>query len=52
MLPTLPMFGHWHTHEFMAAIVPAHKIVEAKDQRSETAEFLQHVIDVALKLLM
>jgi hypothetical protein len=52
MLPTLPMFGHWHTHEFMAAVVPAHKIVAAKNQRAETAEFLQHAVDVALKLLM
>jgi hypothetical protein len=52
MLPTLPMFGHWHTHEFMAAVVPAHKIVAAKNQRAETAEFLQCAIDTALKLLM
>ena len=52
MLPTLPMFGHWHTHEFMAAVVPAHKIVAASNQQSETAGFLQHAVDVALKILM
>jgi hypothetical protein len=52
MLPTLPMFGHWHTHEFMAAVVPAHKIVAAKNQRVETFEFLQCAVDTALKLLM
>lgn len=52
MLPTLPMFGHWHTHEFMAAVVPAHKIVAAGNQQSETAEFLQCAVDAALKLLM
>jgi hypothetical protein len=51
MLPTLPMFGHWHTHEFMAAIVPAHKIIAAKDQEAETGEFLGHAVDAALKLL-
>ena len=50
-LPTLPMFGHWHTHEFMAAIVPAHKIVAAKNQKAETDEFLRCAIDIALKIL-
>jgi hypothetical protein len=51
-LPTLPMFGHWHTHEFMAAIVLSHKIVAAKDQKSETDAFLQHAIEAAFKILM
>jgi len=50
-LPTLPMFGHWHTHEFTAAVVPAHKIVAARDQASETGEFLQCAVDAALKIL-
>jgi hypothetical protein len=50
-LPTLPMFGHWHTHEFMAAVVPAHKIVAARNQRSETDEFLRCAVDLALKIL-
>jgi len=52
MLPTLPMFGHWHTHEFMAAVVPAHKIVAARNQESETTEFLHCAVDAALKILM
>ncbi len=51
-LPTLPMFGHWHTHEFMAAVAPAHKIVAAKDQESETGAFLRCAVDAALKILM
>jgi hypothetical protein len=51
MLPTLPMFGHWHTHEFMAAVAPAHKILSATDQKTETDEFLQRSVDVALRLL-
>jgi hypothetical protein len=51
-LPTLPMFGHWHTHEFMAAVVPAHKIVAAKDQASETGDFLRCAVDAALKIVM
>jgi uncharacterized protein DUF5996 len=52
MLPTLPMFGHWHTHEFMAAVVPAHKIVAAGNQQAETGEFLQRAVDVALTIVM
>jgi len=51
MLPTLPMFGHWHTHEFMAAVAPARKIYMAKDQAAETREFLDHAVETALKLL-
>ena len=50
-LPTLPMFGHWHTHEFMAAVVPAHKIVAGKNQQTETDEFLRCAVDIAIKLL-
>ncbi len=50
-LPTLPMFGHWHTHEFMAAVVPAHKITAAKNQKTETDEFLRCAVDVALTIL-
>jgi hypothetical protein len=50
-LPTLPMFGHWHTHEFMAAIVPAHKIVAEKNQKTETDEFLRCAVDAAIKIL-
>ena len=51
MLPTLPMIGHWHTHEFAAAIVPAHRILAEKTRQAETDEFLLGSIDVVLKLL-
>jgi hypothetical protein len=51
MLPSLPMFGHWHTREFMAAIVPAHKIIGSKNQKAETVEFLGCAVDTALKIL-
>ena len=51
MLPTLPMIGHWHTHEFVAAVSPAHKIVAEKNQMAETEEFLRHSIALALKIL-
>ena len=51
MLPSLPMFGHWHTREFMAAIVPAHKIIGSKNQKVETDEFLRCAVDTALEIL-
>lgn len=51
-LPTLPMFGHWHTHEFMAAVVVAHKIAAAGNQESETSAFVQGAVEAALKILM
>jgi hypothetical protein len=50
-LPTLPMIGHWHTHEFVAAISPAHKIVAEKNQMVAANEFLRHSIALALDIL-
>ncbi len=50
-LPPLPPPGHWHTHEFTAAILPVDKIWAAKDQRAVTADFLQRAVDLALDLL-
>jgi hypothetical protein len=51
-LPALPSFGHWHTHDFVAAILPAHKITTAKDQPAATGAFLEGAVASALKLLM
>jgi hypothetical protein len=50
-LPALPALGHWHTGGFTAAILPAHKILAAKDQPAATGDFLDRAIDIALKLL-
>jgi hypothetical protein len=50
-LPTLPMIGHWHTHEFVAAIAPAHKIIAEKNQMAAADEFLRHSIALALDIL-
>ncbi len=50
-LPKLPKLGHWHTHEFMAAIAPAHKIVAAKEQGAETDAFLRGAVESAIKIL-
>jgi hypothetical protein len=50
-LPRLPKPGHWHTHEFTAAVVPAHQIVAANNQKAAADEFLKAAIDVAIKIL-
>jgi hypothetical protein len=50
-LPRLPKLGHWHTHEFTAAIAPAHQIVAANNQKDEVDEFLKVAVDVAIKIL-
>ena len=50
-LPILPKLGHWHTHDFTAAIVPAHKIVAANNQMAETDDFLQATVNGAIKVL-
>jgi len=50
-LPLLPPVGHWHAHEFVAAFAPAHKIVAAKDQGADVAEFFEVATDAALKAL-
>ncbi|CAN0436508.1 unnamed protein product, partial [Phaeothamnion confervicola] len=47
-LPLLPPIGHWHTHEFVAAFAPAHKIVAAKDQGREIEQFFDVAIGAAL----
>lgn len=51
MLPGLPKFGHWHTHEFTAAVMPAQRLITAQDQRVETDDFLQAAVTAAIKLL-
>ena len=52
MLPTLPLLGYWHTHEFTAAVAPAHKILAAKDQKIETDKFLQFSVEAAFSLVI
>jgi hypothetical protein len=50
-LPKLASVGHWHTHDFTAAIAPAHVIVAAKEQGRATWEFLEGAIDAAIGLV-
>jgi hypothetical protein len=49
-LPSLPMLGHWHLRDFMAAIATAHKIVASKNQQAETDDFLRAAVDGAIKV--
>ncbi|MGQ0444380.1 MAG: DUF5996 family protein [Beijerinckiaceae bacterium] len=50
-LPSLPALGHWHTHEFSAAIAPAHRIVAANNQKAAADEFLSAAIEIAINIL-
>jgi Family of unknown function (DUF5996) len=50
-LPRLPKVGHWHTHEFTAAVAPAHQIVAANNQKAAAEEFLKAAVDVAIEIL-
>ena len=50
-LPALPETCHWHTHEFVAAIAPAHKIVAQKNQMIAADDFLQRSVALALDML-
>ena len=48
-LPSLPILGHWHLCDFMAAVATARKIVAAKKQQAETDDFLRAAVDGAIK---
>jgi len=50
-LPSLPKVGHWHTHEFTAAVAPAHQIVAANKQEAAAEEFLKAAVDVSIRIL-
>jgi hypothetical protein len=50
-LPSLPTLGHWHLRDFVAAVATAHKIVAAKNQQTETDQFLRAAVDGAIKVL-
>lgn len=50
-LPVLQPLGHWHTADFLAALVPASRILGAKDRQAETEAFLHSATDGIVKLL-
>ncbi|GBF28064.1 hypothetical protein MnTg02_03126 [bacterium MnTg02] len=44
-LRKLPDIGHWHTEGFVAAIVPASRIIDAEIQGAELLAFLRNAIE-------
>jgi hypothetical protein len=50
-LPVLPPPGHWHTDDFLAAVLPASRIVALRDPQAETEAFLKTAVDQAVKVL-
>jgi hypothetical protein len=50
-LPRLPAIGHWHSKDFSAAITPAHRIIEARDQKAAVETFLNAATKAAIKAL-
>lgn len=51
MLPCLQALGHWHMQDFLAALVPASRIVTARDRQGETEAFLHAAADEIVKVL-
>lgn len=50
-LPLLLKLGHWHTRDFVAAIAPANRIVEMRDQEEAIHNFLNEATQIAMKVL-
>lgn len=51
LLPTLPMLGHWHDRDFIAAVATTPRILKAKNQEAETDDFLRAAVGAAFKVL-
>ncbi len=51
LLPTLPMLGHWHERDFVAAVATAPCILKAENQEAETDDFLRAAIGAAIAVL-
>lgn len=50
-LPALPPPGHWHMEDFLAALLPANRIVALKDRQAETEAFLNAAADGIVEVL-
>lgn len=50
-LPPLPEIGRWHTKDFTAAVLPAHRILAAQGRQTKTEEFLAAAVEASLKAL-
>lgn len=51
LLPKLSSGGHWHTHEFTAAVLTWDKVALAGEQAAVSVDFLQSAVAAGLKLL-
>lgn len=49
--PSLPLPGHWHTQDFIGAILTGEDIVELTDRRANTRQFLDAAIAAARGLV-
>jgi hypothetical protein len=47
----MPTLGHWHTHEFTAAVAPAGRIVAAKVPQRDAEAFLREAIEACIAVL-
>jgi hypothetical protein len=47
-LPALPPVGHWHTHNFTAAVAVADRIVAAGDPQAATETFVRVATDIMI----
>jgi hypothetical protein len=50
-LPALPLVGHWHTKNFIAAVATAERILAAEDQGAAVAAFLRAATDATIAAL-
>jgi len=50
-LPPIPIWGHWHTEGFLAAVAPATRIVGAATPQKAAEEFLDAAVAAAIKAL-
>jgi hypothetical protein len=48
-LPELPS-GHWHTHEFTAAVLTWDKVLISKEQKAVSNDFLCNAVAAVLKI--
>ena len=48
-LPALPSLGHWHTHDFTAAVAIADRLTAAADPRAATAAVVQAAADILIE---
>ena len=51
LLPSLHPPGHWHMRDFVAAVLPANRILALKDPQAETDAFLFSTADQIVKVL-